>query len=148
MAPLTQDVPLRFLGPVYSEVFNLSLDLYPISIYKGAPVIVDQDVDATAVVPADNVTMASGDVFVGIAAEHRTSELGQDEPTELECYVWPTIVGFPSTALEFTDLGKAVSMSDSGTLTETGGAYPRIGTLYTIRDGYLYVLLDPPTARA
>lgn len=148
MTVLSSDSPLMFLGAVYTEVFPMSLDVYPLSIYKGAPVIMDISADNLAVVPADGVTMTTGDVFIGIAAEHRTSAAGQDDPTELETYVWPTIVGFPSTALTNADLGKRISMSDSGTLTATGGAYPAVGSLYIIKDGYCYILIDPPTVRA
>ena len=147
MTALSFDAPLRFLGPVYSEKLPLSLDVYPISIWRGAPVIIDQSADTGAVVPADGVTMASGDVFMGIAAEHAVSQLGQEEATELEVYVWPTIVGFPTTALAFADMGKDVFMSDSGTLTTSTGNYPKIGSLYSIRGGYQYVLLDPPTPK-
>jgi hypothetical protein len=147
MTALSFDAPLRFLGPVYTEKLPLSLDVYPISIWKGAPVIIDQSADDAGVVPADGVTLTTGDVFVGIAAEHAVSVLGQEEATEMEVYVWPTIVGFPNSALDLGDLGKVISMSDSGTLAAGTGAYPAIGTLYTVREGYAYVLLYPPTVK-
>jgi hypothetical protein len=123
------------------------LDIYPITVWKGTPIIMDTSVDDLAVTNSDGVTMGSGDVFIGIAAEHATSVAGQEEPTELEVYVWPTIVGFPTTALTNADLGKRVGMSDSGTLTVSTGAYPSIGSLYIIKGEYCYVLLDPPTVR-
>lgn len=147
MTVLSFDAPLMFLGPVYTEKWPLSLSVYPIQLWKGAPVIKDISEDDSAIVPADGVTMGTGDVFMGIAAERGTSVLGQAEATEIEVYVWPTIVGFPNSALDLSDVGGDVSMSDSGTLTMSGGAYPVIGRLYTVREGYAYVLLNPPTKR-
>lgn len=147
MASLNFDNYLQFLGPVYTEKFELSLNVYPISIWKGAAVLIDVSEDDGAIQPAEGVTMTSGDVFVGIAAEHAVSVVGQDEPTKMEVYVWPTIVGFPGTALTFADIGKRVGMPDSGGPATTTGAYPSIGRLYTIKDGFAYVLLDPPTVR-
>ena len=71
-----------------------------------------------------------------------------------EAYVAPTIVGFKSTVFTEADLGKAVGTSDTGTLiaygagvfnpASTGGAYPRIGRLQRVLDGYAYVQLDSP----
>jgi hypothetical protein len=146
MTALSFDAPLQFLGPVFSEKLKISSAIYPVTIWRGAPVIIDISEDDTAVTQMDGVTMGTGDVFVGIAAEHAVSVVGQAEPTELEVYVWPTIVGFASTAVDMSDLGKSISMSDTGTLTASGGAYPIIGTLYSVRDdGYVYVLLSPPS---
>lgn len=147
MTALTADAPLMFLGPVYTEKWPLTLDVYPISLFKGAPIIIDVSTDDQGIVPADGITMASGDVFAGIAAERGVSAVGQVEPTRIEVFVWPTIVGFPTTSFDLGDLGKSISMSDSGTLTLTPGTYPVIGSIYTIRSGYCYVLLEAPYVR-
>lgn len=146
MADLTKDAPLRFLGEVFTERFTLDTAAAR-TIYKGQPIIVDQDVDATGNVVefVDSVVVAATDVFVGIAAEGKSVASGAAETTELECYVAPTIVGFKSAVFtNGADLGKTVYMSDSGTLSTTAADNPQIGKLHVVRDGYAFVELITP----
>jgi len=144
MAPLTADAPLRFKGEVKTEKFLLDTSGAQI-IYKGCGIILDADVDSTNVHTAEGVAMVTGDVFIGIAAEAKQVAAGALERTEIECMVWPTIVGFKNAVLTNTSLGKVVSMSDTATLSVAAvGAYPRIGKLFKVEDGYAYVQLDSP----
>jgi hypothetical protein len=111
------------------------------TIYKGQPLIIDQDVDATgnAVQYVDSVVVAATDVFIGIAAEGKTVASGAAETTPIKMYVEPTIVGFKSAVFtDGADLGKTVYMSDSATLSTTAGK------LHAVRDGYAYVQLATP----
>jgi hypothetical protein len=144
MAPLTADAPLRFKGEVKTEKFILDTSGAQI-IYKGCGIILDADVDTVNVHTAEGVTMVTGDVFIGIAAEAKQVAAGALERTEIEVMVWPTIVGFKNAVLTNVSLGKVVSMSDTATLSvAAAGAYPRIGKLFKVEDGYAYVQLDSP----
>jgi hypothetical protein len=143
MTALDRDANLRVLGEAYTEAFLLDTSGAQ-TIYKGVPMVIDQNVDAENVHGADGLTLVDGDVFMGIAAEGKEVASGAPETTEIECYVWPTIVGFKSSVFTNADCGKPVYMSDSATLTESNGAYPRIGKLFKVADGYAFVALDSP----
>lgn len=143
MANLSQDAYITTLGEVTTERFIMDTSGAQ-TIYKGCPVVIDANVDTIYVHTAASLTLVDGDVFVGIAAEQKTVVASGDETTEVELYVGPTIVGFRSTVFTEADLGKTVYMSDTGTLSASNGAYPQIGTLYRVHDGYAFVKLDTP----
>lgn len=143
MTALSSDANLRVLGEAFTEAFLLDTSGAQ-TLYKGVPMVIDQSVDTLNVHGADGLTIVDGDVFMGIAAEGKSVSSGAAETTEIECYVGPTILGFKSSALTNADCGKPVYMSDSNTLTTTNGAYPRIGKVYKVADGYAFVTLDSP----
>jgi hypothetical protein len=143
MADLTADAPLRILGMPYTEKFLMDTSGAQ-TIYKGCPVVIDQNVDSTHVHTEAGLTLVDGDVFVGIAAEQVSVAANAAETTYVECYVEPTIVGFQSTVFDEADLGKTIYMSDTATLTETNGATPQIGKLFRVKDGYAFVKLETP----
>jgi hypothetical protein len=146
MADLTKDAAIKIMGEAVTERFVLDTAADR-TVYKGQPMIVDQDVDATGNIVqfVDAVVVAATDVFVGIAAEGKSVESGDTEDTEIELYVEPTIVGFPSAVFtDGADLGKTVYMSDSATLSTTAGDNPQIGKLYKVEGGYAYVALVTP----
>lgn len=146
MADLSANAPLRILGEIYTEKFTVDTAAAR-TWYKGQPFIVDQSVDATGNVVqfVDSLTVVATDVFMGIAAHGGSVASGAAETTEVELYVEPTIVGFKSAVFtDGADLGKAVYMSDSGTLSTTATANPYIGKLHTVKDGYAFVQLISP----
>ena len=143
MTNLTQDAALAIKGEASTEKFLMDTSSAQ-TIYKGCPVMIDQSIDTTHVVTAASVTVVSGDVFMGIAAEGKVVAAADPETTLVELYVGPTIVGFKSTVFTDTDLGKAVHMSDTGTLSASSGAYNKIGKLFRVQDGFAFVLLDTP----
>jgi hypothetical protein len=148
MADLTYDANIRLLGESKSEKWHLDTSGAQ-TIYKGQPMFIDQDVDALnarGFVDADVV--AATDVCLGIAAEGKSVAAGSAETTEIEVYVWPSIIGFRSTVFDNADLGKTVYMSDSATLSETAADNPEIGTLHKVEDGYAYVALTTPKITA
>jgi hypothetical protein len=150
MSDLTMDAPIKLLGESKSERFVIDTAAAR-RFYKGQPVIIDQNVDAENVIPyVDSVAMTSTDVCVGIAAESKSVALGdpEDYRSEIEVYVWPSIIGFKSEVFTNADLGKTVYMSDSATLSETATANPEIGTLHKVEDGYAYVALSTPKISA
>jgi hypothetical protein len=144
MADLSADANLKYKGETKTEIFFLDTSGAQI-VYKGEGLIIDQNVDTLNARTARGVTMVTGDVFLGIAAEGKTVQAGALERTEIQAYVWPSIIGFKNAVLTNADLGKVVSMSDTGTLSVAAvGAYPRIGKLFKVEDGYAYVELDSP----
>lgn len=144
MADLTYDAALRFKGEVKPEIFFLDTSTAQ-TVYKGQPMIIDQDVDTVYVRGFVTATVvASTDVFVGIAAEGKAVLSAGAETTEIKVVTAPSIVGFKSTVFDNADLGKTVYMSDSSTLSETASQNPQIGTLFKVEDGYAYVKLTSP----
>jgi hypothetical protein len=145
MTDLTQDAPLRIKGEAKTEKWTIDTAANR-TIYKGQPVMIDQDVDATHIVQyVDSVHCVATDVGIGIAAEQKSVVSGDAETTEIEVYVAPTIVGFKSTV--FTDnvsLGATICFSDSGTLSLTATDNVQIGKLFKVEDGYCYVQLTTP----
>ena len=148
MADLTSDANIRLLGESKSEKFHMDTSVGQ-TIYKGQPVMIDQSVDTlNAVGYVDGVAVATTDVILGIAAEGKSVATGAVETTEIEVYVWPSIIGFRSAVFDNADLGKTVYMSDSGTLSETSLANAQIGVLHKVEDGYCYVKLNTPLIAA
>ncbi len=150
MADLTADAPIKLLGESKSEIFILDTSEAR-EIFKGQPMIIDQDVDAeNAVGFKDAVVVAATDVFLGIAAEHKVVAAAdpEDHRSQIEVYVWPSIIGFKSAVFTNADLGKRVFMSDSGVLSETAADNPEIGILHKVQDGYAYVALSSPLITA
>ena len=148
MADLTKDADIRTLGEATTEKFIIDTAAAR-TIYKGQPLIVDQDVDATGPVVqfVDAVTVAATDVFKGIAAEGKSVALGDAETVMVEAYIEPTIVGFKSTVFTAgASDGKEVFMTDSGTLAGVASIAdnPRIGKVHKVADGYCWVRLETP----
>jgi len=143
MADLTANAPLNVLGEAYTHQWIMDTSTGQ-TVYKGGAVVLDANVDTVYVRTAAGVTALDGDVCVGIAAESKTVVTGGPENTLLTIYTWPTILGFRSTALTDADAGKTVYQSDTATLTVTNGAYPAIGKLYKVQDGFAYVRLETP----
>lgn len=144
MADLSSDGYIKVKGEGKTEKYFLDTSGAQ-TIYKGQPMIIDQNVDAeNARGFVDATTVASTDVFLGIAAEGKSVLSAAAETTEIEVYVWPSIIGFKDATLTNADLGKVIYMSDSATLSETNTANPQIGTLFKVEDGFAYVQLTAP----
>lgn len=145
MADLTYDANLRIHGEAKTEKFKIDTAT-GMTIYKGQPCMIIATGDTTNVIGyVDSVDVAAADVCVGIAAEQKTVVTGDPENTEIEVYTWPSIIGFKDTTLTNEDLGKAVYMSDSATLSLTVGDNPYLGKIFKgSEDGYVYVALQTP----
>ena len=145
MTDLSADAPLRLKGEGKLEIFVLDTAAAQI-VYKGEGVVIDQNVDAENAHTARGLTLVDSDVFLGIAAEGKSVQAGdaERENAYIALYVEPSILGFKSAVFTNADLGKTVYMSDTGTLSESNGAYPQIGKLFKVEDGYAYVQLVTP----
>jgi hypothetical protein len=144
MADLLSDAYIKIKGEKKSEIFFLDTSGAQ-TIYKGQPLIIDQNVDAVNVRGyVDATTVAATDVFVGIADEGVSVLSGAPETTEIKVITAPSIVGFKSAVFTNADLGATVYMSDSATLSATPDDNPQIGTLFKVEDGFAYVKLTSP----
>jgi len=144
MSALTKDRSLRIKGEAKTERFFMDTSA-AWHAYKGQPMVIDINVDGVLAVPYHTVALADNDIFLGIAVEEKLVVSGAAETTDIEVYVWPSIVGFPDPTPIFSnnDLGGVVYL-DGDTLAVANGTYPRIGTLYKVEDGYAYVRIDSP----
>ena len=148
MADLTAQADLRPLGEAYTEKFLIDTTAAH-TIYRGTAMIVDQTVagDGPLVPFVAATVVAPEDVFMGIAAENKSVTIGALENTYIECYTYPTVLGFVSAVFtDGADTGKAVYMDDSGTLVGVAGVanQPYIGIVHRVLDGYCYVALSRP----
>jgi len=143
MADLTAAADLRVWGEAFTERYEVD-STGAQTIYRGTPIIHDMNLDNTGHVNpfVAAVVVADGDVSVGIAAENFSSAAA--EVKFIECYVFPTILGFKSTIFTNADLGKLVFPADSGLLAVTVAAHPLIGTLWRVDDGYAWIRLTRP----
>lgn len=146
MADLTVDAALSIMGEAHTQRWILDNSAAQ-TIFKGHPMILDVGTDT--VYPRgflDATTVASTDIFIGIAAEAASVATGDTETdNELEIYVEPTIVGIPGSTFTDADVGDTMYMSDSKTLSATAGDNPIIGKLVRVSGGYQYVRLSSPT---
>lgn len=144
MADLTYDANLRFLGETSTEKWQLDT-LAAFTVYKGQPLMLVVGTDEDHAVPFVTALVVDPlDICLGIAAEQKTVVAGAPETTEIEVYVWPSIIGFKSAVFTDVDLGKPVYMEDSGTLSSTIADNANLGTLFKVEDGYAYVKLETP----
>ena len=144
MADLTANLYLEIRGEAKTEKFILDTSGAQ-HIYKGQPIIIDQDVDTiNARGYVDATVVASTDVFLGYAAEEKIVASGDPETTEIEVYVEPSIIGFKSTVFDNADLGKTTYNSDSATLSETAGDNPQTGKVFKVEDGYNFIAIISP----
>jgi hypothetical protein len=145
MTALSADNNLRLLGETKSEMFTVD-SAAASQIWKGEALVLNIGAgDTLNVVGAGVLVLADADVFVGIAAESKYTKLGDRETDALiEAYVYPSIIGFPTSTIVGGDTGKVAYMSDTGTVSLANGTFPRIGKIHKVEDGYVYVEIESP----
>jgi len=149
MATLAQDLYISLWGPAETEKWILDSSAAQV-VYKGMAMIIDASADTLYARIADGVTCVDNDVFLGVAAGGIEIALGDPEDTlhQVELYTNGAIVGFQSTALTNADVGKTIYASAytaSGiTLSASNGAYPPLGVLRRVEDGFAYIELATP----
>jgi hypothetical protein len=146
MADLTANAYLKIWGEATTDQWVLDNSVAQ-TIYKGQPMIIDVSADTVYIRGfVDATTVASTDIFIGIAAEPATVATADTETdNEIIVYMEPTIVGFPGSVFTDADVGDTMYMSDSATLSATAGDNPQIGKLVRVKDGFQYVRLSSPT---
>jgi len=146
MADLTRDNSLRFEGEVVTEEWTLDNSATQ-TIYRGQPMILDISADTVYVRGfIDATTVASDDIFIGIAMEGASVATTDTETDNvISIAIEPSIVGIPGTTFTDADVGDTMYMSDSSTLSATAADNPMLGKLKRVRDGYQFVRLVSPT---
>jgi hypothetical protein len=146
MADLTKNAYLKIWGEAETDRWVLDNSVAQ-TIYKGQPMIIDVSADTVYIRGfVDATTVASTDIFIGIAAEPATVATADTETDNvITVYMEPTIVGFPGAVFTDADVGDTMYMSDSATLSATAGDNPQIGKLVRVQDGFQYVRLSSPT---
>jgi|SaaInl4_150m_RNA_FD_contig_111_180720_length_2687_multi_4_in_0_out_0_2 predicted RecA/RadA family phage recombinase len=118
--------------------------------YIGSPMILDVSEDTVYPRIFDsNVTLASGDVFIGFADEGKVVATTDTETDNvIDIIEYPSIVGLPAGSLTDASVGKPVYMSDSGTLTVTAGSNLKIGKIFRVRESYVFIVLEDRTIQS
>jgi len=147
MTDLSRNAPLRFRRDTDMKPEKWVLDNSAAqTVYRGAPMIIDASEDT--VYPrifTSSVTLASSDIFVGIANEYVAVAMSDTETdNEIELICGDSEVGFLSSVFTDADVGDTVYFDDSGTLTGTSAANCDIGKLVRVDNGYAYVRLTAP----
>jgi hypothetical protein len=147
-ASLTQDLNIVLKGQDYFEKFLLS-NTAAQQVYKGMAMVISQGSDSTHVIIADGYSMQTNDVFVGIAAGQASIANGAAMTQYVQVYTWPSIVGFVNSgSLTDASIGKTYYVSGYSstgqTLTVSTGAYPIIGTLFRVENGYAFFIISMP----
>jgi hypothetical protein len=148
-ATLAQDLNIVIRGqPAYERMLPLDTSAAQV-VYKGMAMIIDNSQDTLNIAIADGITVTTSDVFIGISAGYYSVAISDPETTYPQIITWPSIVGFQSTALTNASIGQAVYASaytaTGVTLSTSVGAYPRLGLLWLVENGYAFILIDPPT---
>lgn len=150
MADISRDQSLRIFAGRSPLVETIVLDnSVAQTLFRGVAVILDANVDANFGRIFDSgVTLASGDTFLGIAAEGKVVLTTDTEgDNKITFFGHDAILGFLMSQFgTFTNanLGEDIHLSDSGTLTTTLGTNLKIGVVHAIEDGYVYVRLEAP----
>lgn len=155
MTDITVDQALRLKGSI-ARMRTFVLDNSAAqTVFKSQAMILDQSEDTlNARQMVDAVTIATADVFVGIAA-HGAVVLTTDTESDniIQVYEHDSIPGFLMSAYgTFTnaDLGKTIyiNTASTDTLTVTTGSNLPIGVIDSVEDGYVYVRIVSPVQTA
>lgn len=146
MSDLTQNAPLRFRFPAALQVEKWTLDNSAAqTVYRGQPMIIDGSADTVYARGWLGATtlVTTNDIFLGIANEKKavaTTDVETNNEIEI---ITSGEVGFKSSVLTDADVGKEITMSDSGTLSTSAASSSKlgIGHLRRVVDGYAYIEL-------
>lgn len=144
MTDLSANLYIRGFGELQIEKFILDNSAAQ-EVFEGAPLFIDVSEDTSYPRLWDSgETLATGDVFLGIAAEH-VSVLTTDTESDNKCDVirQPSIVGFKdANSLTRANIGDLIYFSDSGALTTTSGSNLQVGYIHEVVGGWVYIKLE------
>ncbi len=117
------------------------------TIYKGAIVMMDvSDIDGYVQPMLSTITAASGDVFMGIAAEGKATTSADTADNSVKIKLWTKgDFAFAKGALAVTDIGAAIYATDDQSITTTSTNALWIGKLVDVDDTYAWVRIDEAT---
>lgn len=155
MSNISGDLPLR-IWQGRANVRTIVLDNSAAqTLFKSQGLIIDISEDTVYGRQfVDAITVATGDVFLGICM-HKKVVLTTDTEVDnkMEFYGHDSVVGFLMSAYgTFTnaDLGKTLYLNTASTdtLTATAGSNIAVGVLEAVEDGYAYVRIVAPVQQA
>jgi hypothetical protein len=143
MADLSANAYLRAWGELHTDKFVMDNSAAQ-EVFEGAPLFIDISEDTSYPRLWDSgETLATGDAFLGFAAEYvNVLTTDTEGDNEIDVIRPPSIVGFKSSSFTRANIGDSMYMSDSATLTTTAGSNLKIGTIHDVRDGWVYVKLE------
>lgn len=111
------------------------------TIYKGAIVMCDvSDTDGYVRDMDSGVTVATGDIFAGVALERQEVAAADAADGSVEITVAVNGVwGFPKGSLAITDLGATAFADDDNVITSTATANLAIGKIVDVDATYVWV---------
>ncbi len=130
--------PLQYGLVGYTDIRTASVEYYS---YKGAIMMIDEsDVDGYAQPMQLNLTVAGGDVFLGIAMEE-VQVLAADTAQGDKKITVATegVFGFAVGSLAVTDIGDLAYASDDQTITVTTADNLWVGQIVGIDSTYVWV---------
>ena len=114
-------------------------------VFEGAPLFIDISEDTSYPRLFDSgETLATGDAFIGFAAEY-CSVLTTDTEVDnaIDIVRAPSIIGFADVnSLTRANIGDLIYVSDSGTLTTTSGTNLQVGYIHEVKDGWVFIQLE------
>lgn len=144
MTDLSVNLYSKAFGDLHTEKMVLDNSAAQ-EVFEGAPMIMDVSEDTSYPRLFDSgVTLATGDSFVGFAAEYCNVETTDTETdNEIDIIRPPSIIGFADVnSLTRANIGDLIYMSDSGTLTTTSGSNLQIGYIHEVYDTKVYIKLE------
>jgi hypothetical protein len=118
------------------------------TVYKGSILIIDVSDSDGYGRALDDETVASGDVFAGVAAEQQVvdSDITGDGDASVTAYrdgIW----GFAKGSLTIADVGANAYASDDNTITTTSSNNLFVGKIVDVDDTYVWVDIAPAWMR-
>ena len=114
------------------------------TIYKGAVVMIDvSDLDGYAQPRQSGTNAATGDIFLGIAAEQVAITSADAANGSKKVRVWQRgVFAFAKCGLAKSDIGVLAYASDDGTVTTTSTNNLKIGYIRDVDDTYAWIDID------
>ena len=144
MADLSVNLYTKAFGALHTEKMVLDNSAAQ-EVFEGAPLFIDIGEDTSYPRLFDSgVTLATGDAFIGFAAEY-CNVLTTDTETDnkIDIIRPPSILGFADVnSLTRANIGDLIYCSDSGTLTTTSGSNLQVGYIHEVKDSLVYFKLE------
>lgn len=143
MADISTNQYMKAFGELHTEKMVLDNSAAQ-EVFEGTPMFVDISEDTSYIRQFVNaVTLATGDAFIGFAAEYCNVETTDTEvDNKIDVIRAPSIIGFAKTGLTRANIGDSIYMSDSGTFTTTAGSNLKVGTIHEVKDDWVYIQLE------
>jgi len=144
MTDLSKNLYIRGFGKLQIEKFILDNSTAQ-EVFEGAPLFIDIGTDTSYPrIYASGVTLATGDAFLGIAAEYvNVLTTDTESDNKIDVIRPPSIVGFADVnSLTRANIGDLIYFSDTGTLTTTAGSDLQAGYIHEVVGGWVYIKLE------